>query len=308
MINGPEPQDFGKISEMRPQEIEDIKLQVREELPNYPWPDVEMGNLFFGDPMAEKADLFEGFLGIRLHQTDKNGERYHRDLATPTEQYLLIPHELVYHKFNQALQENNIEYGKPTVKLKFYDDGAKFEMFARFNETKVTVGKDKATPEVWIKNSVDMGWQQSAGGGAIVWRCTNGMVSGHIAFEWKKKHRQNYSIDAQVHEMLHGMESMSNQFDIWKTWTKKQISNEQCEKLFTALPISENQAKKIMELPEIGSGMRLKDRFEKGKSVTGWDVNSVVTQWLTHEVNESSGRREREEKVALIMDRFMKAA
>jgi hypothetical protein len=289
-------------------EQQEIVAKVRELRPDIHWPTPEETFLFGG--VMDASESYEGYMGVFLDGYNPEIGEFERVALPPrTEQYKMVPHEVIYDKMLSALDKVE-EYGKPTVQVSLFDCGAKMELSARFNDTKVKVGKDQVTPEIGFRNSYDLGWQQSGYGGAYVWRCKNGMFFGHEAFAWKKKHRLNYSVDKQVEVLLSGMGGMSDQFNIWKNWAQIKMDQSKTIKLFETCQkngtISEKQTETILALPETGSGIRLKDIFEDKKDTDLWTVNSVITQWLTHDVTESSGRREREEKVAVTVDRFAK--
>ncbi len=108
-----------------------------------------------------------------------------------------------------------------------------------------------------------------------------------------------------MHNMSLGMGKMSEQYQIWNGWSKVLLDKAQAETLLDALPISETQTEKILELPEMGTGMVLKSRLNKGAKVSGWQVNSLVTQYFSNEVNESASRINTESAISEAMHKQM---
>lgn len=301
-------QQIAEQQEMDAVQEQETIAKVREQRPDILWPEPEETFLWGGVQGAEQD--YTGFMGVYLHGFDQKGEEITVALPPRTEEYKTIRHEVLYDRMISSLEQFE-EYGKPKVSVRMYDYGAKMELSARYPETKIKINsKDEASPEIGFRNSYDLGWQQSGFGGCYVWRCSNGMFAGHEAFAWKKKHRLNYDINKQVETMMSGMGRMSAQFDVWKGWAQLKMDEAKTMKLFETCQkngtISEKQTETLLALPETGTGMRLEDVFKTGKDTTLWSVNSIITQWLTHDVNDSSGRRDREEKVAITLDRFAK--
>ena len=282
--------------------VDAIKAKVREQFTGVTWPDSYLDAIWVGNG-AET--LVENYSAVVMEDNGAN----RRVVNFVTEQYKLVPHEVVMSYLMDEVNTNwTGKWGKPVFEARLFDNGAKAEMTARFPEMTMDkkamkVGKDVVEPWVGFKNSYDSQWIFSGTGGGKVLRCSNGMMGTKTLMHFRKKHRRDLSMDAMVHQLSSAMHTMDEEHEMWKSWAKLSIEKAQAEEILEALPISEKQTEKILLLEEIGTGITLDSFFKSGKPVTAWTMNSILTQWLTHEVKESSGRREREEEFAFVLAR-----
>jgi hypothetical protein len=282
------------------QRVEDIKSRIHDQFPETPWPNVYLDALWVGNG-AET--MIESHSGVVVELAGKKSV-----CNFVTDQYKLVPHEVVLHYLMDEVKVNWApKWGKPTFEVNLYDNGAKAKMSARFPEMTMDkkamrVGKDVVEPWIGFKNSYDSQWVFSGAGGGKVLRCSNGMMGTKTLMHFRKKHRKDLFMEDMVQRLSTAMETIEQEHEMWKTWAKLQIAKAQAEEILEALPISEKQTEKIMQLEEIGTGQSLEGILKTG-SVSAWTMNSILTQWLTHEVKESSGRHEREEEFAFVLAR-----
>lgn len=281
--------------------VETITAEVREKFPNIAWPDVYTDALWVGNG-AET--LVESHVGVVVALGDTK-----RVVNFVTDQYKLLPHEVAMHSLLKEIESNWApKWGKPTYEVNLYDGGTKAWMTARFPEMTMDkkamrVGKDVVEPWVGFKNSYDSQCIFSGTGGGRVLRCSNGMMGTKTLMHFRKKHRKDLFMEDMVAKLSTAMNTIEQEHEMWKMWAKLQIEKAQAEEILEALPISEKQTETILALPEVGTGITLESLFNSGKPVTAWTMNSILTQWLTHEVKDSSGRHEREEEFAFVLAR-----
>jgi hypothetical protein len=282
--------------------VESIVNRVRETMPEVAWPNVYSEALWFGNG-AE--NLIQHHNGVIVQYGDE--PPFCANFVT--EQYKIVPHEVIMHYLMDEVNTNWAgKWGTPVFKAALYDNGTKAYMQASFPEMTMDkkalrVGKDIIEPWVGFKNSYDSQIQLTGTGGGKVLRCSNGMMGTKTLMMFRKKHRQDLTMDVMVQRLAAAMQTMEQEHEMWKMWAKLQIEKAQAEEILQALPISEKQTEKILALPETGTGLTLESIFTSGKPVTAWKMNSILTQWLTHEVKESAGRREREEEFAFVLAR-----
>jgi hypothetical protein len=281
--------------------VESIKASIRGQFTDIEWPDAYLDAIWVGNG-AET--LVENHSAVVM---ETNGVKKVANFVT--DQYKLVPHEIVMHKLMEEVKLNwSDKWGKPVFTAQLYDDGAKSYMQASFPEMTMDkkamkVGKDVVEPWVGFKNSYDSQLVFSGTAGGKVLRCLNGMMGTKTLSFFRKKHRQDLSLDKMVEQLSTAMKTMGEEHEMWRSWAKLSIEKAQAEEILEALPISEKQTEKILLLEEIGTGLTLDSFFKSGKPVTAWTMNSILTQWLTHEVKDSSGRREREEEFAFVLAR-----
>ena len=281
--------------------VDSIKASIRGQFPDTQWPDAYLDAIWVGNGAETLVENHSAV--VMEHAGQKSVCNF------VTDQYKLVPHEIVMHKLMEEVHANwTGKWGKPVFRAALYDGGAKAYMEASFPEMTMDkkamkVGKDVVEPWVGFKNSYDSQLVFSGTAGGKVLRCSNGMMGTKTLSFFRKKHRQDLSLDKMVEQLSTAMKTMDEEHEMWRSWAKLSIEKAQAEEILEALPISEKQTEKILLLEEIGTGLTLDAMFKSGKPVTAWTMNSILTQWLTHEVKESAGRRDREEEFAFVLAR-----
>lgn len=283
---------------MEEQERNETIERIRKKYPDVPFPNVYMDHVWRGIDGKQHID------GKNAIVVERAGEEYVSAICT--DQYKIVEHEIAVDHFEKVVSQFE-EYGKPQIHVGLLLNGSRLTCEANFPECTTKVGKDKLSPRAGIRNSVDLGWEYESWFGAKIYRCTNGLLMFKRLINGKQKHRLNLDLNEHMENMTLGMSKMSDQYLIWNGWAQIQLNKAQADTILEALPISEKQTEKILELPETGTGKTLKDTLSKGHSITGWDLNSVVTQYFTHEVDESVGRLNQEGAISEAMHRLMKA-
>jgi len=270
--------------------------RVRAKYPNTKFPNVYLDHLWRG------IDGKEHVKGKSAIVMELNGEERVTNICS--DQYKIVEHEIAVDHFEKVVSSFQ-EYGKPVIRVSLMSEGAKLSCSASFPECTTKVGKDLLRPRAGIKNSLDLGWEYESWFGAMVERCTNGILMFKRLINGRQKHRLSLDLNEHMSNMSLGMSKMSEQYLIWNGWAKIQLDKAEADTILDALPISETQTEKILELPEIGTGKTLKAGLSKGKKITGWDLNSLVTQYFSNEVDESASRIDKESAISEIMHRQM---
>ena len=209
-----------------------------------------------------------------------------------SDQYKVASHEEGIHFLEQALEKVQ-EYGEPVIRPTMWKNGGAMKVEVTFPEVLYEVRKgDALNPKVILKNSYDTTQAFSVVFGALQQVCTNGLHAFKVQAALKGKHTQSLDVSSIVKNISTGMEKFSEQVGLWKTWAEKQLKKEEWETLFEALPFSDKQKEKIVELPITGRDTTINAMTLKG-TVNKWDAHSAVTQFLTHEVNDSVYREDK---------------
>lgn len=278
----------------------DIKQSVRARYPDVPWVDVFTEPVWYGrSPSRIDRTRIAGRTAI-IGSPPGNDEEIVYCIASG--QYQIVRPELAQHLFEQSLLGYE-EYGTPKMTIKSLLGGARWLHEAHFPES-VAINGEKVTPNACQKNSLDLGWEYSNMFGAFRVICTNGMIAGHIESQSRAKHRLNLDVEAQVGKLRDGMEKMSEQFGIWSAWAKKKIDILNAEEFLIAIPsVSENQREKILELPLIGGDNRSAQNLARDGKLNVWELHNAVTQFFTHEVEETVSGIDRNERIAVGFNR-----
>jgi len=271
------------------EEMEDIKAEVRDMYPDIPFPNVYKDHLHRGISNLRKVP--NRYMVIM----ERDGEEMETEVVSG--EYRLVPHEYAIHRFQTAVKEVE-EYGVPILNIKLYSEGAKMMMVATFPDAPANLGMDDIKPRAGIKNSYDlsMEWEHFFGG--MVERCTNGLLMYKKLVGHRQKHRLNLDVEANVSAITAGMEQMSIQYDIWNKWAALNLDPKHAITLLEGLPlVSDKQQEAIRALPETGTNNTIDNFLKVEKPINGWFLNSVITQWLTHEMEDTPANLERETRI-----------
>lgn len=274
---------------MSPEELKDVIQDVRQRYPSATFPDIKMDNVFHGMQKAD-SDIIKGRKAIVLTMDDKRVVS-----GICSEQYMLIPHEWAVWRFEQVLDTPAfLPFGQALIHPNIMGTGgAKMRLQATFPDAEVKIGEDDVRPRAGIKNSLDLSLEWEPWFGGMVKRCTNGLLMYGNLIEGGAKHKMSLNLEENINRLVEGVEMMDEMFHIWDTWTKKKLTQSQAMEMLEESPLSEKQVEKIAELPEIGTNMTLKGQ----QSITPWFLNSVVTQYIEHEMENTPARMITEEKV-----------
>lgn len=283
-------------------ELDEVIRDVRQRYPHVAFPDVQMDNVFHGMQKAT-SNLIRGKKAIVVTQDDRPFVS-----AVCSDQYMLIPHEWAVWRFEQILstQEAFKPLGRANIVPHLLGtNGVRMHLRADFPDSNISIGKDQVNPRAGLKNSLDLSLEWEPWFGGNVKRCTNGLLMWKNLIGGGRKHRMSLDLEENIMRLVSGVEQLDEMFHIWDTWTKKRIAASMAKEMLDASPLSDKQVEKIMELPEIGTNRVLKDQ----KVTTAWEINSVVTQYIEHEMEDTPSRIILHEKVTdYLSDAFDKAA
>lgn len=282
---------MSEVELKRAEEVEAIRKDIHKQFPEFTFPEPILEPIYFGR-------LNKTIVQDRKLVLDANtGVQY--DVVS--DRYNLIPHELIVDSLLKACPK---EFGKPEVKLKGWSLGAGFRAEATFPEAKmdkeITVG-DMVTPRAVSYSSYNRSTHYGVEVGGEQLICSNGLV----IFKKDSVSKRRHIITAQKPELLESvitefLEGWSERTGLWREWASKQLSLAEMEEITVALPFSEKEREKMMELPLLShDGKFLK---ELGKTATLWDLNSAATQMAAHEIKSEKRSLELESQIAQVIE------
>lgn len=264
------------------EQLEEIKVQVREKYPSVEFPNVYSDALWRGINSRTKVEDRQAIVMVGQDGTES--------VATISSlDYMIIPHEWAIWRFEEVLKESP-QYGEPKIELHLYSEGAKMVVNTTFPEVTKNIGDDKLNPRAGIKNSYDMSTEWETFFGAMVLRCTNGLMMFKKLSNGGGKHRMSLDLKANIAQIQQGMEKLEQQYGIWENWLNIELSKSQTMEMLEGSPFSDAQVDKILQLPELGQHESLSLRFEKEMKVSKWFVNSIATQYMEHEMENTPSR------------------
>ena len=194
-------------------------------------------------------------------------------LSCMTDEYKLITNRQVFNYANPMIRKS----GGVIKEVAVFSDGARSTVKWHFPNEKVSVRKgDMMTPEIIIRNSYDgtIGLNILAGAFRIV--CTNGMVIGVIAQNYKNKHSvYNVSLD-DIEPVID--ETIKKTKIIFKDEFPILIDND----------IKERHIVKFIELFPLQANQVVTQRLIVDRPKTFWDLFNVGTNVLTHHMSRNS--------------------
>jgi len=189
-------------------------------------------------------------------------------------------------------------YGKIEICPYILSDGGKMKLTLKFPEAKhkIAVG-DSIFPKIEVFSSYDLSYKLMGKFGAFQLKCSNGMGVWKMFKSFARKHLQNLNLKDLQHTISEGLELFGAQVIDWKKWAETKLDAVTYNALWEQLPFSPTERKKIEVLPEIGSGLIIEAAL-KDNNLTVWQLNSVLTQFATHEVASEIRRIELEPDIA----------
>lgn len=280
----------GQEELQRIQEIEEVKIKIRERFPDIVWPEPILEPIFFG----------------RLDKTLVENRKLVLDAETGvqfdivSDHYDLIPHEVATHNLLKAIPE---EFGRPELKFHMWQDGARFRVEAHFPDVgqfDVKEG-DPVRPRIIQTNSLDRSQHYGLDFGAEELVCANGLIAFKSRVRTRRRHIFGAEEVSAISENLKKeMENFSDQMDLWKQWADTSVGVlEEMEVDLENLPFSDAERDKLLQMPLMNHNKEatLGGLLTSGKA-TLWDINSAGTQYAKHEVNSAQRSFDLERKMA----------
>jgi hypothetical protein len=275
------------------EELQEMIASVRERFPNVNFPNPAREPVWWG---RRGRDRIDGRSAIVDSTSDPENPVFYNVVS---DLYGLRQHEEVVHKVLEVCDDVP-EFGQPTISIRLPNiaQGGKMRMEAVFKDVDYTIRNgDTIHPKISVFNSIDLGWKLKGAFGAFQLVCSNGMIIGEKWAEFAKRHMESLMVSELVESVKKGMIQFSEQTQQWKKWAELQIDHDSYARVWEELPFGEKQKEAIEELPQIGTQLLLPDALDK-KTLTLWDFNGVVTQFVTHEIESDLVRAEKEPKIA----------
>ena len=205
--------------------------------------------------------------------------------------YNLVPHDLLFSRQAELLQETDLPTGNVKVVDRVYDDGLRAHRTIHFNDLQTTVGdsSDSVNCRMDVFNSVDMSWAFQVFSGAYRDLCRNTLVfGGEKAYHQKAKHTKNLSPEALISKAGGSLEMWTGQRDQMNLWAGAKLSDEQFGEILAQSICYKNtraaeagQTKPINERL-MNNILYLFDREKKELGQTMWAAYNALTHWSTH--------------------------
>jgi len=218
---------------------------------------------------------------VNTHKAIMNPETNHI-YGILSKQYELTKHEDLLNTVRGAI-DKNIEYGKATEHINFFEDGGKMRATFIFKDVEVEIDRgDKVNPQIEVFNSYDGGWARKIFFGAFRLVCSNGLIIGEKQLEYKQKHLQVFSEKSVGQLLVTSMEKFSERKRVWESWVDRVTTPQEYEKVMTNLNLSQKDQDAIGQEVEISSNIMMDDL--RTKTLSYWIFFNLLCQYLTHSI------------------------
>lgn len=275
----------------REDRIQEIRDRIQAQFPDIEFPEPVTEPIYYG----------------RLKKKKYSGRNAILDANTGTpwdivsDSYHVVTHEELIWDMLQAVPE---EYGKPAVDIIMWQEAARIRVNMYFPElgdqdAEIKPG-DKVRPRITGYSSYDRSTYHGMFGGAEQMVCSNGLIAFRQEAAKKRKHIIHSSVTQEQlsEEIQNFMIDYSESVKLWQKWADRKLAKLEFEEVMEALPFSEAEQEKILQLPL----MNHEDQWLSSlDSPTLWDVSSAATQFARHEVRGKQRANDLEMQIAQVL-------
>jgi hypothetical protein len=273
------------------EEISAERKQIRNRFSGIEFPDPVMETLWYGRRPTELVPEKKVIV-------DQNKKTI---FAIASDKYKIVHYEDVLGMVDNIVSQ--IEgFGQINLCPDLLSEGGKMKVILKFPEAEHLIQTgNNIIPKIEVMTSYDLKWKLSGRFGAFQLRCKNGMGTWKMFHRFARRHLLNLNLDDLKNTITEGLTLFGFQIEEWRSWAQAKLSNEAYNTVWEELPFSAAEREKIELLPEIGTGLMLKQALEQ-KSLTVWDMNSILTQFNTHEIGSDIRKINNEPEIARVME------
>ena len=257
------------------------RQEVQERYPETYFPDPVLEPIWFGKRPDTRIE------GKKAVIDQKTNEVF----GICSDIYQIVHYEDLV-KMTELTVEQMPEFGNIKITPKVFNGGSKLDIIAKFTDVEYEIKKgDFINPSIHIRSSYDLGWKLTSLFGAFRIVCSNGMTVGNVFSKFARRHVVSLDPSLLRDNILEGMGHYSEQVGLWKDWAETKINALVYKNIWDALPFSDKEKEKIENLPETESKMVLSDKKWRDEASL-WDVHSIISQFVTHEIKSELRKAE----------------
>jgi len=272
------------------QQLREERLEVRSRYPDVTFPNPVLEPVWFGRRNLKRMPETKAIV-------DQNTGRV---MNICSDQYKLVHYEDVVRMIEEVTSRIT-GYGQIALCPQIYSDGGKMRMTMKFPDAQHLVRTDQVVPKIDVFTSYDLSYKLMGKFGAFMLRCTNGMGVWKNFKRFARKHLQSLVIEDLNATLLEGLMLFGLQVEDWRKWNEAIIDLNTYNNVWELLPFSAAEKEKIEILPEISTNQKMQDAL-KQKELTVWGMNSILTQFVTHEIKSDLRKIEVEPLIAKTME------
>ena len=271
-------------------ELQAVKEGVRERYPNVSFPNPVLEPVWYGRRNLKRIP------GERAIVDQNNGHV----MNLCSDQYKLVHYEEIIKMVEDTISHID-SYGKIVLCPHIMHDGGKMRLTMKFPEAQHLVKAEAILPKIDVLTSYDLSYKLMGKFGAFILRCTNGMGVWKNFRQFARKHLLSLNILELEQTIVEGLGIFGLQVDNWSKWSDQVIDLDTYNGIWEVLPFSAKERERIEILPETATNLKIEDAL-KQKELTVWDLNSVLTQWNSHEIKSDVRRIDLEPIIAQAME------
>jgi hypothetical protein len=282
--------EFKELSEQE-------RAEMRKKYPHVRFPNPIMEPLWFG---RRPEGRVEGKWAIV--DQDPADDHTRGVIAICSSDYKIVFYEDLIQMTEVVLDNFSGEYGKVDICPSIYSDGGRMNIRLKFPDMKEEIRKgDVIIPKIEIGTSLDLSTKLNGRFGLFQLRCSNGAGTWKTFSTFSRRHLQNLDITELADTVQSGLFTFEAQKKEWKQWAEFKIDLPVYEPLWADLPFSSTEKEKIETLSETGTQQTIKGLLEH-KDLTLWSLNSIITQFVTHEIKSAVRKIDIEPLIAKVME------
>ena len=286
--------------------IQDVRADVRERYPETKFPDVYKEPIWIGR-QREEIELQQDSVAICGSFAEDQSDRIR--YAYASNQYQIVTHEEAIQSIETALKDLP-EFGDPEIHVSLLNTGALMRTRVTFPEAKYEVREgEPVNPQANLFNSYDLSKRLLSQFGARELVCTNGLVAFKVRSSIGQKHRLNIDVGYITQEIQNGMSQFSEQVGLWSQWAKKELTPPEWIEVWDALPFGGKKSEigeqtgryreELLDYPRTMDRKTIRGMLTDGK-VNVWDAHSIVTQFISHEIESENVQIDKTRAVARV--------
>jgi len=284
--------------------IQAVQKDVRERYPYVKFPNVYKQPAWKGRT-KENLTLIKDRTWICGSWAEDQSDEI--EYANASNQYKIVTHEDAVIRIETALKDMP-EFGLPNIRIGLLNEGALLRARVVFPDAKYEVReKEPVNPMANLYNSYDMSTRLLSQFGAEELVCTNGLVAFKVRSSIGQKHRLNIDTDYIVSEISAGMKQFSDQVGLWQHWAKKELKQPEWIEVWDALPFggttnelgeqTGRHREELLDYPRKLDRKTIRGMLKDGR-VNAWDAHSIITQFISHEIDSENVQIDKTKKVA----------
>jgi hypothetical protein len=207
-------------------------------------------------------------------------------LHVATNDYKLVPNEVCYAAFEQALNESTLDLTGLRIGTDMTHGGGRTfrQYLLPAHNVPVKPGVDVALRIIML-NSYDGTMAFRGLAGAFNFVCANTSILGNKAADFTIRHVGTIDITGAAQKLVAAAEGFVQETEGWKVWPEMRVTDAQAIEVFKAIPAATESTIEHLTL----QWLLARDGDGPQAGANAWTLYNVLTAWATHTQSRSNG-------------------